>query len=88
MPGTRLRDELTEHLRRVQALTDAGIPPPRAWTELADRFSRYRSLPLTAAERLPQAIIRPVKTDDIRLAARARPSRSRQRHHATHPGPR
>jgi hypothetical protein len=65
MPDTLLRPELTEHLRQVQAVTDAGIPPPRAWTELADRFTRYRRMPLTGAQRLAAALVHPTKGDDL-----------------------
>jgi hypothetical protein len=65
VPNTLLSDRFLEHLRRVATLAEAGIPPPRPWTELHDRYDAYRAMPLTAAQRLADAIIKPTRTDDI-----------------------
>jgi hypothetical protein len=60
-----LTDKFRSHLNRVATLTEAGIPPPRPWTELHDRYDAYRAMPLTAAQRLADAITNPAKGDDI-----------------------
>jgi hypothetical protein len=65
MPDTPLRFEFTEYLRRIDALTDAGIDPTRPFQELRDRYDRYRQMPRAGAQRLADALILPRKGDDL-----------------------
>jgi hypothetical protein len=65
MPGTLLRESFREHLRRVEILADAGIPAPREWQALRDRFDAYRSLDMPACDRLIDAVLAPAKTSDV-----------------------
>jgi hypothetical protein len=65
MPNTLLTDKFQTHLRRVETLAAAGIPAPKQWTELRQRFDAYRHLEAPACERLINVILAPAKTSDI-----------------------
>jgi hypothetical protein len=65
MPNTLLRERFRDYLEAVQTLADAGIPPPKAWTELRDRYEAYRHLDMPACSKLIDAVIAPAKTTDV-----------------------
>jgi hypothetical protein len=62
---TPLSIEFSDYLGRVKTLTDAGIAPPKSWLELRDRFDRFRAMPLSAAQRVIDALTRPTRSDDV-----------------------
>ena len=67
MPNTLLRDKFLTHLRRVETLADAGIPPPKAWQLLCDRHTKFRYMELPACDQLVAAILNPSKGADVVL---------------------
>jgi hypothetical protein len=51
--------QFTERRRRVQLLTEHGVQPPPAWTDLSDRLDAYLAIDNTAVTRLCDAIVTP-----------------------------
>ena len=54
-----LNPAFIERRRRVQLLTEFGVQPPPAWTDLAARLDAYLAIDDTAVTRLCDAIINP-----------------------------
>jgi hypothetical protein len=65
MPSTTLTDKFTTHLRRVETLGAAGIPAPKEWLALRERYDAYRHLEMPACDRLIDVILAPSKTSDM-----------------------
>ena len=63
---TRLPDQLVEHLRRVETLVAAGIPAPKEWTALRERFDAYRQMETPQLSRLIDAIVAQARATSAR----------------------
>lgn len=67
IPNIDRRDLFSCHLASVDTLANAGIEPPKAWTELRARYTDYVELGATAADRLAAEIITPLGADLVAL---------------------
>ncbi|OBG51837.1 hypothetical protein A5704_00915 [Mycobacterium sp. E735] len=65
MPATRISDRFDEHLHDVKTLAAEGIPAPKEWVALYERYTSYQAMQLPACDRLIAAIIAPSKGDDV-----------------------
>jgi hypothetical protein len=60
-----LPDLFTRHRDTVAAVTAAGVQPPARWRELDAALTTYTASEFTAAQRLADQIVRPVKSVDV-----------------------